>query len=94
MIDIFSKNFHVTDDPNIFILSIPNLTVCGRSLISKSRAVLVDFVLRTDAMLTSLGPDTILGMVFDLTKRYSSPECLLLFLNVPHNIFAMSRRSD
>ncbi|KYM81480.1 hypothetical protein ALC53_08044 [Atta colombica] len=57
------------------------------SLISKGRAVLVDFVLRTDVILKSLGPDTILGMVFDLTNRYSSPECLLLFLNVPHNIF-------
>ncbi|EGI65428.1 hypothetical protein G5I_06099 [Acromyrmex echinatior] len=56
-------------------------------LINKGRAVLVDFVLRTDAMLMSLDPDTILGMVFDLTNRYSSPECLLLFLNVPHNIF-------
>lgn len=26
-------------------------------------------------------------MVFDLTNRYSSPGCLLFFLNVPHNIF-------
>jgi len=68
-----------------------DLTICNRSLISKGRAaVLVDFVLRTDTKLMSLGPDTILGIVFDLTNRYSSPECLLLFLNVPHNMFAMS----
>ncbi|TGZ52909.1 Uncharacterized protein DBV15_10367, partial [Temnothorax longispinosus] len=68
------------------------LTVCNRSLIKGRAAVLVDFVLRTDIKLTSLGPDTTLGMVFDLTNRYSSPRCLLLFLNVPHNIFVMSSR--
>jgi len=68
-----------------------DFTVCNRSLIRKGRAaVLVDFVLRTDTKLMSLGPDTILGIVFDLTNRYSSPGCLLLFLNVPHNMFAMS----
>lgn len=75
------------------MLFIPDLTVCSRPLVSKGRvATLVDFVLRTDTKLTSLGPDTILGIVFDLTNRYSSPECLLLFLNVPHNMFAMSFR--
>lgn len=91
---IFDTNFHATSDPNqhfISILSIPGLTICSRSLISKGRAaILVDLVLRTDTKLASLGPDTILGMVFDLTNRYSSPGYLLLFLNVPHNMFVMS----
>ncbi|EZA62487.1 hypothetical protein X777_10117 [Ooceraea biroi] len=41
-------------------------------------------------MLVSLIPETTLGMVFDLTKRYSSPAYLLFFLNVPHNMFAIS----
>lgn len=65
------------------------LTICSRSLISDGRvATLVDLVLRTGTTTcTSLPvPDTIRGMVFDLTSRYSSPGCLLLFLNVPHNM--------
>ncbi|KYM96731.1 hypothetical protein ALC62_12523 [Cyphomyrmex costatus] len=69
----------------------PNMYLCYR--FSKGRAVLVDFVLRIETILTSLGPDTILGMVFDLTNRYSSPGCLLLFLNVPHNMFAKCYRN-
>lgn len=91
--DTFDTNFHATGDLHFhrhFIYSC--LTVCNRSLSKGRAAVLVDFVLRTDTKLTSLGPDTILGMVFDLTNRYSSPGCLLLFLNVPHNMFLMSSR--
>lgn len=65
------------------------LTVFSRPLISDGRAVtLVDFVLRTATKLASLA--TILGMVFDLTNRYSSPGCLLFFLKVPHNMFVVS----
>lgn len=65
-----------------------SLTVRGWSLISNGRtAALEDLVLRTDTKLASLVPETILGMVFDLTNRYSSPRCFF-FLNVPHNMFA------
>lgn len=72
---------------------VPILTECSRFFISDGRAAtLVDLVLRTGTKLTSLVPDIILGMVLDLTKRYSSPGCLLLFLNVPHNIFAIRSR--
>lgn len=85
------------DNPDILlligILYVPILTICSRFLINDDRvATLVDLVLRTGTKLASLAPDIILGMVLDLTKRYSSPGCLLLFLNVPHNMFAMQSR--
>jgi hypothetical protein len=69
------------------------LTICSRSLGSDDRtAVLEDFVLRIATKLAV--PETTLGMVFDLINRYSSPGCLLFFLNVPHNMFAMWSRSS
>lgn len=79
--------------PLINILYVLILTICSRFLISDDRvATLVDLVLRIGTKLASLVPNIILGMVLDLTKRYSSPGCLLLLLNVPHNMFAMQSR--
>lgn len=64
--------------------------MCRRSLRCEERAAtLEDFVLRTVTRLPSF-PARILGIVFDLTNRYSSPFCLLFFLNVPHNMFPRS----
>lgn len=66
------------------------LTILRRSLIKDDRTVaLEDLVLRTATREPSR-VDTILGMVFDLTNRYSSPGLLLFFLNVPHSMFAHS----
>ena len=68
------------------------LTMCRRSLRWGERAAtLEDFVLRTVTRLPSFA-DRILGIVFDLTNRYSSPGCLLFFLNVPHNMFLARSR--
>lgn len=69
------------------------LTMCRRSLRWGERAAtLEDFVLRTVTRLPSFA-DRILGIVFDLTNRYSSPGCLLFFLNVPHNMFLTRSRT-
>ncbi|KOX75081.1 hypothetical protein WN51_13388, partial [Melipona quadrifasciata] len=56
-------------------------------------ATLEDFVLRTVTKLPSFTDNT-RGIVFDLISRYSSPGCLLLFLNVPHNMFRVAVRAE
>jgi len=80
--------------PIVLLSFVTVLTICSRSLVSGDRtATLEDFVLRIGTKLASLVPGTTLGMVFDLINRYSSPGCLLFFLNVPHNMFAMWSRA-